>query len=139
MPPDVPRPGYAEVIGEIPQERADAAPAHEPSLKPQISYGPLEVIHESIFGPASQEDWKPISLLTFFNEGWDQPYTNAPEGTNLAPKQPWIGAPAGVFGRFSSVNFGYTNHLNDVPSVFLTPNAPFISARIHSFSLPLFG
>jgi hypothetical protein len=52
---------------------------------PRISCGPLELIRESILGPAPEENWKPIHLLTFFTEGWDEPFANAPEGTRLAP------------------------------------------------------
>lgn len=100
--------------------------------KPQVVMGPLDVIRESLFGPASQEDWKPLTLGTFFSEGWDTPYVNAPEGTNGAPKQNWIGTPAGVFGRFATLDFFYTNHLNNVPGVFLTPNAPFMP--VHTFT-----
>jgi len=48
--------------------------------------GPLDVIHESIFGPASKEEWHPLSLSTFFSEGWDEAYVRSPEGTNEAPK-----------------------------------------------------
>lgn len=111
--------------------------AEEPRLsynfaKPQVVMGPLDVIRESLFGPASQEDWKPLTLGTFFSEGWDTPYVNAPEGTNGAPKQNWIGTPAGVFGRFATLDFFYTNHLNNVPGVFLTPNAPFMP--VHTFT-----
>ena len=35
--------------------------------------GPLDVIHESIFGPASKEGWKPLGFSTFFSEGWADP------------------------------------------------------------------
>ena len=48
--------------------------------------GPLDVVYESIFGPASKDDWKPMSLATFFSEGWDSPFVNAPEGTNGGPE-----------------------------------------------------
>jgi hypothetical protein len=99
---------------------------------PEVVMGPFDVIRESIFGPASKEDWKPLGLGTFFSEGWDEPFVNAPEGTNGAPKQNWIGAPAGVFGRFATLDFFYTNHLNNVPGLFLTPNAPFMP--VHTFT-----
>lgn len=101
-------------------------------LPAKVVMGPLDVIHESLFGPAKEEDWKPLTLGTFFSEGWDQPYVNAPPGTNGAPKQNWIGAPAGVFGRFATLDFFYTNHLNNVPGNFLTPNAPFMP--VHPFA-----
>ena len=105
----------------------------DPSAPPaRVDYGPLDVIRESIFGPASKENWKPMTLDTFFTEGWDEPFVNAPEGTNGAPKQNWIGAPAGVFGRFATLDGFYTNHLNNVPGLFLTPNAPFMP--VHPFT-----
>ncbi len=99
---------------------------------PKVQMSPGEVIRESIFGAADKKDWKPLTLGTFFSEGWSDPFTNAPEGTNGAPKQNWIGSPAGVFGRFATVDFFYTNHLNNVPGLFLTPNAPFMP--VHTFT-----
>lgn len=113
-------------------DQAEKPPSAYDFAKPQVVSGPLDVIRESLFGPASQEDWKPLTLGTFFSEGWDTPYVNAPEGTNGAPKQNWIGTPAGVFGRFATLDFFYTNHLNNVPGVFLTPNAPFMP--VHTFT-----
>jgi len=116
-------PNFA-AIGEPEPFAAPVAP------KVQLSTG--EVIRESIFGPADKKDWKPLTLGTFFSEGWDTPFVNAPEGTNGAPKQNWIGSPAGVFGRFATVDFFYTNRLNNVPGLFLTPNAPFMP--VHPFT-----
>lgn len=99
---------------------------------PKVELSTGEVIRESIFGPADKKDWKPLALATFFSEGWQDPFVNAPEGTNLAPKQNWIGSPAGVFGRFASLDFFYTNHINNVPGLFLTPNGPFMP--VHTFT-----
>lgn len=107
-------------------------PPGPPGIPARVQMGPLEVIRESIFGPASKENWEPLSLRTFFSEGWDKPFVNAPEGTNGAPKQNWIGAPAGVFGRFATLDTFYTNHLNFVPGLFLTPNTPFLP--VHPFT-----
>ena len=113
-------------------EPPGASPTYTVSTPPRVVMGPLDVMFESIFGPASKEDWKPLELMSFFSQGWDQPFVNAPEGTNGAPKQNWIGAPNGVFGRFATLDFFYTNHINDVPGVFLTPNAPFMP--VHTFT-----
>lgn len=88
--------------------------------------GPFDVARESIFGRASEDDWRPLSLATFFTEGWDRPFANAPKGSNGAPRGNWIGAPAGVFGRFATLDFFYTNHMNPVRGLFLTANAPYI-------------
>jgi len=109
-----------------------APPVFDPAKPPKVVMGPLDVINESLFGPASKEDWAPLTLRTFFSEGWNTPYTNAPEGTNGAPKQNWIGTPAGVFGRFATLDTFYTNHLNNVPGLFLSPNAPFMP--VHPFT-----
>jgi len=101
-------------------------------VSPKVELSPGEVIRESIFGPADKKDWKPLTLGTFFSAGWDNPFVNAPEGTNGAPKQNWIGSPAGIFGRFATIDFFYTNHLNNVNGLFLSPNAPFIP--VHPFT-----
>jgi hypothetical protein len=83
--------------------------------------GPLEVIHESIFGAASTDDWQPLSLSTFFSQGWDQAYVRSPEGTNAAPKQNWFGAADGVFSRLNSLNFFFTDHMTANQGLLLTP------------------
>ena len=122
----------AGLFDESPGLPTDSAPPLVAPAGPRVELGPMEVIRESIFGPASKEDWKPLTLGTFFSEGWDRPFVNAPEGTNGAPKQNWIGAPAGVFGRFATVDVFYTNRINNVPGLFLTPNAPFMP--VHTFT-----
>ncbi|QEH34792.1 hypothetical protein OJF2_33340 [Aquisphaera giovannonii] len=114
----------------------EEAPADAPMpawpAAPRVVTGPLDTAFESIFGPADKEGWKPLSLATLFSEGWDEAFHDSPEGTNGAPKQNWIGAPAGVFGRFATFDFFYTNHINNVPGLFLTPNAPFMP--VHTFT-----
>ena len=97
------------------------APDPSPSLPAHIAPGPLEVIRESIFGPASKEQWHPLSLSTFFSEGWDEPFVRSPEGTNGAPKQNWTGTADGIFVRFASVNFAFTNQMTTNPGLLLTP------------------
>jgi hypothetical protein len=98
----------------------------DPFESPGIPRGTLGVMHESIFGAASTDDWKPLSLGTFFSEGWDVPFAKSPEGTNGAPKQNWIGAPGGIFGRFATLDFFHTGGMKNVPGLFLTSNAPFL-------------
>ncbi len=98
-------------------------------VSPRVVMDPCDVIHESIFGPASKENWKPLSLGTFFSEGWDQPFAKAPEGTNGAPKQNWIGTPAGVFGRFLDTGFIYTNNMTNNHGLFLNPSYPFLPVK----------
>ena len=68
-----------------------------------------------------KEEWHPLSLSTFFSEGWDEAYVRSPEGTNEAPKQNWFGAADGVFVRLNTLNFFYTNHMTTNLGLLLTP------------------
>src|SRR6516165_1572921 len=114
-----------DLDGEEPERASPAIPgppAYVPETQPaRVVMGPLEVIHESIFGAASTDEWQPLSLSTFFSEGWDQAYVRSPEGTNGAPKQNWFGAADGVFVRLNSLNFFYTNHMTTNLGLLLTP------------------
>jgi hypothetical protein len=83
--------------------------------------GLLEVIHESIFGAASTEDWQPLSLSTFWSEGWDKPYVNSPEGTNGARKQNWFGVADGIFARLGALNFFFTDGMTTHTGLLLSP------------------
>jgi len=112
--------------GPIVDESAPALYARELGPPQRAAMTFREVARESVFGPASEDDWKPLSLSTFFTEGWDRPFANAPKGTHGAPRGNWIGAPAGVFGRFATLDFFYTNHMNPVTGLFLTANAPYM-------------
>jgi hypothetical protein len=97
-------------------------PAYVPETLPaRVVMGPLEVIHESIFGAASKDEWHPLSLSTFFSEGWDEAYVRSPEGTNGAPKQNWFGVADGVFVRLNSLNFFFTEHMTSNQGLLLAP------------------
>src|SRR5579883_2600217 len=87
----------------------------------RVVMGPIDVIGESIFGEASVDEWQPLSLSTFFSQGWDQPYVKSPEGTKGAPKQNWFGAADGIFVRLNSLNFFYTNGMTTNNGLLLTP------------------
>ena len=93
---------------------------------PRVVLGPLEVMRESIFGRASRKGWKPLSLWTFFSEGWDEPFARSPDGTNGAPKQNWISTPAGIFGRYGTLDFFDANDLKPVAGLLLPTNFPFV-------------
>jgi hypothetical protein len=93
------------------------------TLPDPIARTTLDVIRESIFGPASAEEWQPLSLSTFFTEGWDQPFVHSPAGTNGAPKQNWFGSADGIFSRLVSVNFFYTNGMTTNEGLLLSPFA----------------
>ncbi|MGP0062890.1 MAG: hypothetical protein ACLQGP_04710 [Isosphaeraceae bacterium] len=111
------------------EEPAFPPPTFDPASPPRVVMGPLEVMRESIFGPASPEDWKPLTLGTFFSEGWDEPFTRAPAGTNGAPKQNWDATPSGIFGRYATLDFYYTNALQPVPGLFLPTTALFVTVH----------
>jgi hypothetical protein len=97
-------------------------PAYVPETLPaRVVMGPLEVIHESIFGAASTEDWRPLSLSTFFSEGWDEPYVNSPEGTYGARKQNWFGAADGIFARLGALDFFFTDGMTTHTGLLLSP------------------
>jgi hypothetical protein len=83
--------------------------------------GPIDVIAESIFGKASPDDWQPLSLWTFFSEGWDQPFAKSPPGTNGAPKQNWFGAADAAFVRLTSLNFFYVNGMTTHLGLLMAP------------------
>src|SRR5262249_29642618 len=48
---------------------------------------------------ADPSRWRPLSLGTFFEDGWDQAWASPPAGSRGAPRQGWIGARDGVFYR----------------------------------------
>jgi hypothetical protein len=81
----------------------------------------FEVIRESILGAVAEEDWRPLSLSTFFTEGWNAPYAKSPAGTNGTPRQNWFGAADGIFSRLSSLNFFYTNGMTKNTGLLLNP------------------
>src|SRR5262249_4112578 len=97
---------------------AACGPARPPD---RVATGPLHVICESIFGEASEADWRPLGLSTFFTQGWSQPWVKSPPGTNGAPKQNWFGAADGVFARLISLNFFYTNGMTTNTGLLLSP------------------
>jgi hypothetical protein len=101
----------------LPAPWADAPPA----MPARVVMGPLEVMRESIFGAASADDWHPLSLRTFFREGWDEPFVRSPAGTNGAPKQNWFGAADGVFVRLNATTFNFTDRLTANNGLLITP------------------
>jgi hypothetical protein len=84
-----------------------AAPA------PRVELGLGETIFESLFGDVYAEGrWRPISLGTFFSEGWLEPWASGPAGGDgLTPRHGWLGAFDGVFFRLWLTTFSYTNGL----------------------------
>ncbi len=126
--PSLPR-TYSDVTGSRPDPldpsgRLVQAPAMfpAPSFAPEgypvrVQMSPWEVMKESVFGEASQDHWEPLSLRTFFSEGWDKPYYQSPEADG-ATKQFWLGSAPGSFGRLAFAQFDYTQGLTANPGLF---------------------
>ncbi len=87
-----------------------AAPAasFEP---PPARAGFFGVAFDSIFGPSDDAPWRPLSLRTFFTEGWDEAWVAEPDNSGDA-QQGWINAADGNFYRLYFVSYTFTSHLN---------------------------
>ena len=83
-------------------------------VSPRIQMGLFGTAFDSLFGDVYAEGlWRPLSLSTFFSEGWLQPWAEAPEGRDgLTPRHGWLGSFDGVFYRLWFVAFGYMNNIN---------------------------
>ena len=73
-----------------------------------------DTIIESLCGDASAEGkWRPLTLDTFFSEGWREPWAGGPAGeSGLTPRHGWLGSFEGVFYRLWLVSGTYQNHLS---------------------------
>ena len=84
--------GLGAVIA-LPMSGWTAEPG-EPGTSPAAGrqeYSLFRAAKESLFGdPYSHpERWQPLSLGTFFTEGWDEPWISPPKGGGGAPRQSW--------------------------------------------------
>jgi hypothetical protein len=77
-------------------------------------YSAFHAAKESLFGdPYSHpERWQPLSLGTFFTEGWDEPWISPPKGGGGAPRQSWLNAFNGVFYRLVNFPFNWVHDGN---------------------------
>jgi hypothetical protein len=73
--------------------------------------GFFQAAGESLTGDvyADPSRWRPLSLGTFFSEGWDEAWVSPPPGGGGAPRQGWINAADGVFYRLAVATFAYKN------------------------------
>src|SRR2546428_3321862 len=80
---------------------ADETPAEGASEPARARYSLWNAAGESVFGDAYShpERWRPLSVGTFFTEGWDQPWVGPPRGGGGAPRQSWLNAFNGAFYR----------------------------------------
>ena len=81
---------------------------------PRVEMSVLATIADSLFGDVYAEDrWRPLSLGTFFTEGWLEPWASASAGRDgLTPRHGWLGTFDGVFYRLWFTRFGYSHNLN---------------------------
>ncbi len=107
MLPGQPRP-FAE-LGGVP---GVAPPA--PGTPVRVETGLLDTISESLFGdPYAEGQWRPLSLDTFFSEGWNEPWVGAPAGAEgTTPRHGWLGAFDGVFYRLWFATFAQGVNMN---------------------------
>jgi len=77
--------------------------------------GVVDAAIESLTGDVYAEPsrWQPLSLGTFFTEGWDQAWASPPPGAGGAPRQGWIGAQDGVFYRLWIATYGFAREFGE--------------------------
>ena len=104
------RPGWRRVWRRVRRrDGAGMAPGMAPGMVPAAPAGyssglsTLDVIYESLFGDIytkeSMASWTPLTLDTFFSEGWDQAYLFPPSGSGGAPRHGWLQGLSGTFFR----------------------------------------
>jgi hypothetical protein len=88
----------------------DGALAASSSTEPE-RVGVVDAAIESLTGDvyAQPSRWRPLSLGTFFSEGWDQAWASPTNGSGGAPRQGWIGAADGVFYRLGIGTFAFAH------------------------------
>jgi hypothetical protein len=82
-----------------------------PPVSARPKYSLWGAAKESLFGDvyAHPERWQPMSLGTFFTEGWNEPWVSPPKGGGGAPRQSWLNAFNGVFYRLVSTTGGWAH------------------------------
>ncbi len=70
--------------------------------------GLLDLIGESMFAKRDSL-WRPLSVRTFFSEGWNEPWSASPRSSTGAPRQAFINAFDGAFYRLYLLSFSYYN------------------------------
>jgi hypothetical protein len=83
-------------------------------IAPRIEMGLFDTAIDSLFGDVYAEGrWRPLSLGTFFSEGWLEPWAGAPAGRDgLTPRHGWLASFDGVFYRLWFITFGYMHSIN---------------------------
>ena len=117
----MPARSYAGLVDAVSPQQALAGPAtvappayypdsggSAPGCPPEMRL--MDTIRESLCG---EGQWRPLTLGTFFSEGWREPWAGGPAGrSGLTPRHGWLGAFEGVFYRLWLVNGTYQNNVN---------------------------
>jgi hypothetical protein len=81
---------------------------------PRIEMSLFDTITGSLCGDVyAPGRWRPLSLGSFFSEGWLESWAAAPAGQDdLTPRHGWLGAFNGLFYRLWLSTLSYSNSLN---------------------------
>jgi hypothetical protein len=81
---------------------------------PRIELSLFDTMTESLFGDVyAAGRWRPLTLGSFFSEGWNESWAGAPAGGDgVTPRHGWLGAFDGVFYRLWLADFNYANNIN---------------------------
>jgi hypothetical protein len=111
--------GEPETLTEPALNEPAAAPSYDAGdgalpTTPQIESDIFGTIAESLFGDVYAEGrWRPLSLSTFFSDGWREPWASGPAGQDgLTPRHGWLGAFNGLFFRLWLTSFSDASNLN---------------------------
>lgn len=93
----------------IAEESASVGAVSQPGDPAQGKVGVLRAVVESLTGDvyAMPSRWHPLSIGSFFSEGWNEPWASPQNGEGNAPRQGWLNAADGVFYRLNIATFGY--------------------------------
>jgi hypothetical protein len=125
LPTQAPAANLEKIVAEpaiLPQPAVNedpAAPSHDAGAgvgptTPQIDSDIFDTIAESLLGDVYAEGrWQPLSLGTFFSEGWREPWASAPAGRDgQTPRHGWLGAFNGLFFRLWVTTFSDSTNIS---------------------------
>jgi hypothetical protein len=111
--------GLATAFTTAASAQTPAAPetSGETTDAPLIDTSVCDALLESLVGDVYDEGrWRPLSLGTFFVDGWNEPWAAAPAGeSGLTPRQGWLGAFNGLFFRLWLTTFSFEDHIKTPP------------------------
>jgi len=98
----------------IAEEAVPEGSVSQPGDFAQGEVGVLRAAVESLTGDVYAEPsrWQPLSLGSFFSEGWNEAWASPSNGEGGAPRQGWLNAADGVFYRLNIATFGYAHGAN---------------------------